>query len=59
MNWFAALLVMLALAACAEGGQAQAPYALYAPENTYDRGGGGGGRLRAGEIGTTRKTLAW
>jgi hypothetical protein len=41
MNWrrrLAALFVMLALAACAQGGQVP-----YAPENIHDRGGDGGG----------------
>jgi hypothetical protein len=41
-RWLATLLVMLALAACAQGGQAQAPYAL---ENVHDRGGDGGGGM--------------
>jgi hypothetical protein len=36
-RWVAALLVMLALAACAQGGQV--PYAPYSPENMHDRGG--------------------
>ena len=36
-RWLATLLVMLALAACAQGGQD--PYAAYPP---HDRGGGGG-----------------
>jgi hypothetical protein len=40
MNWLPALLVMLALAACAQGGQA-----TYAPENMHDRGGGGDGGM--------------
>jgi hypothetical protein len=46
-RWLAALLVMLALAVCVQGGQAQAPYAPYSPENTHDRGGddGGGGMM--------------
>jgi len=39
-RWLMALFVMLALAACAQGGQAQAPYV---PENMHDRGGDGGG----------------
>jgi hypothetical protein len=41
MNWhirLAALFVMLALTACAQGGQVP-----YAPENMHDRGGDGGG----------------
>jgi hypothetical protein len=52
-GWLAALLVVLALAGCAQGttGQAQAPYAPYSPENNQirpehgggDGGGGGGG----------------
>jgi hypothetical protein len=33
-RWLAALFVMLALAACAPGGQVP-----YAPENMHDRGG--------------------
>jgi hypothetical protein len=33
-----ALFVMMALAACAQGGQAQAPYARYPPENVHNRG---------------------
>jgi predicted small lipoprotein YifL len=37
MKWLAALLVMLALAACAQGGHV--PYAPYLPENVHDRGG--------------------
>ena len=37
MNWLAALLVMLALAACAQGGQV--PYVPYPAENVHDRGG--------------------
>jgi hypothetical protein len=36
-RWLAALIVMLALAACAQG--VQVPYA---PENMHDRGGDGG-----------------
>jgi hypothetical protein len=39
-RWLAALLVMLALTACAQGGQV--PYAPYSPENVHDRGGEGG-----------------
>ena len=39
MNWLAALFVMLALAACVQGGQV--PDAPYPPENVHDRGGGG------------------
>jgi hypothetical protein len=41
MNWhrcLAALLIILALTACAQGGQVP-----YAPENMHDRGGDGGG----------------
>jgi hypothetical protein len=37
----AALFVILALAACAQGGQVA--YAPYSPENMHDRGGDGGG----------------
>jgi predicted small lipoprotein YifL len=37
-RWLAALFVMLALAACAQGGQVP-----YPPENIHDRGGDGGG----------------
>ena len=43
MNWhrrLAALLVMLALAACAQG--VQVPYAPYPRENVQDRGGDSG-----------------
>jgi hypothetical protein len=40
-RWLAALLITLALAACAQGGQV--PYARYSPENMHDRGGDGGG----------------
>jgi hypothetical protein len=40
-RWLAALFVVLALAACAQGGQI--PYAPYSPENMHDRGGDGGG----------------
>jgi hypothetical protein len=45
---FGVLLVMLALAGCAQGlpGQAGAQYAPYSPEtngNMHDSGGGGGG----------------
>ena len=38
-RWLAALLVMLALAGCAQRttGQAGAPYAPYSPENTGDK----------------------
>jgi len=39
-RWLAALFVMVALAACAQGGQAQAPYAPHSPENVHDRGFG-------------------
>jgi hypothetical protein len=41
MNWLATLLLMLALTACVQGGQAQALSAPYSPENTHDRGGDG------------------
>jgi hypothetical protein len=37
-NWLATLLITLALAACAQGGQVP-----YSPEYMHDRGGGGGG----------------
>jgi hypothetical protein len=37
-RWLATLLVMLALAACAQGG-----WVPYSPENMHDRGGDGGG----------------
>jgi hypothetical protein len=43
MNWHKRLTmlpVMLALAACAQGGQAQAPSAPHSPENVHDRGFG-------------------
>jgi hypothetical protein len=36
-RWLTALLVTLALAACAQGGQV--PSAPYSPENMHDRGG--------------------
>jgi predicted small lipoprotein YifL len=36
-RWLAALFVILALAACAQGGPV--PYAPYPPENVHDRGG--------------------
>jgi hypothetical protein len=36
-RWLAALLIMLALAACAQGGQV--PYAPYSHEDKNDRGG--------------------
>jgi hypothetical protein len=38
-RWLATLFVMLALAACAEGGQAQAPYSPYShnDEERMDR----------------------
>jgi hypothetical protein len=36
-RWLTAHFVMLALAACAQGDQAQAPYAPYSPENMHDR----------------------
>jgi hypothetical protein len=39
-RWLATLLIMLALTACAQGGQVQTPYS---PENMHDRGGDGGG----------------
>jgi hypothetical protein len=37
-NWLATLLITLALAACAQGGQVP-----YSPEYMHDRGGDGGG----------------
>jgi hypothetical protein len=37
-RWLAARFVMLALAACSQGGQVP-----YSPENVHDRGGDGGG----------------
>jgi hypothetical protein len=40
-RWLATLLLILTLAACAQGGQV--PYAPYSPENMHDRGGDGGG----------------
>jgi hypothetical protein len=40
-RWLDMLLIMLALAACAQGGQV--PYAPYPRENMHDRGGDGGG----------------
>ena len=39
-RWFTRLLVLLSLAACAQGGQAQAPSAPHSPENVHDRGFG-------------------
>jgi hypothetical protein len=39
-RWLAALLITLALAACAQGGLV--PYAPYSP---HDRGGDGGGGM--------------
>jgi hypothetical protein len=36
-RWLAALIVMLPLAACAQGGQV--PYAPYSHEDKNDRGG--------------------
>jgi hypothetical protein len=35
-RWLATLRVMLALTACAQGGQV--PYVPYSPENMHDRG---------------------
>jgi hypothetical protein len=40
-RWLATLFVLLALAACAQGGQVTSP--PYSPENMHDRGGDGGG----------------
>jgi len=40
-RWVAALVVMLALAACAQGGQV--PDAPYSQETMHDRGGDGDG----------------
>ena len=40
-RWLAALVVTLALAACAQGGQV--PGAPYSQETMHDRGGDGGG----------------
>jgi len=40
-RWLATLLVMRALAAWRQGGQAQAPYTPYSLENVHDRGGDG------------------
>jgi hypothetical protein len=47
-EWAPTLLIVLALAGCAQGitDQAKAPYAPYSPENNgnmHDSGGGGGG----------------
>jgi hypothetical protein len=40
-RWLVALFVMLALVACAQGGQVA--YAPYSQETMHDRGGDGGG----------------
>ena len=37
-RWLVTLLVMLALAACVQGDQAQVPSAPHSPENVHDRG---------------------
>jgi hypothetical protein len=39
LRWLATVLIILGLAACAQGGQAKAPYTA---ENMHDRGGDGG-----------------
>ena len=46
-RWLATLFVLLALAACTQGGQA--PHAPSSPQNIHDSGGGG--VKRAGAIG--------